>query len=686
MRIERFLCLVRRKLEIIKVICLVAMCLLLFTACNEDQDKPESILEYEYSFIEEDGVNAIMSSDSLYAALIPIERNKDYLFVTGGIGDNSNDYLLVDSLGLVKAATIEDEFYTISYTSEGLQLFDKDGKDLGIILYSKLDLLEKGKVTRASTITRNPIYESLNFINTIRDLIKAPIKTGSLKLLKLLLEGQGNRYGGMLSDFIDMFFNTTDPLGWIQLYERMLEIDYFGNAKLTTLDATWLKFNTFALNCEVEGLTQNTSLFKNAALRNEEIVEYSYTLGMIAKSVNNDNEDKKEGLMQINKDCVEHFDFCFENLQTLYNYESSLTLDVTIRKTIDLDEELIDQYRIHTPNVSYGTASYTYKSALTIYGGEKSLVTDNVSSSIEKVVDLTPTSANIICAFSDIPSGAECQVCVSMDGSDISFAYPATPNETNQTINATGLVPLTDYVANSRIIYNGIPYAGTNSVSFRTTGPSGNVISVNEIKERSSVIKCQFSGITNGLECGVIVESEDGGSRTITASNTENEQELLISGLTPSTTYTCYAYVNLQHSQGNYYSREEDGITFTTKAMGIAGTWNVVETYETRPFPGAAWETKTREYSLSLNEDGSIQISGMDTEYISGSWYYDSTSGSFNATAHIIATQTQNTWDRFGGNVDDIKAPQKITGTRYRGNMNQVTSVEEAVGSFVMTK
>lgn len=673
-----------RKLNAISL----AALFMLFAACDKSNgipDKPEDSSENGYAFIEQDGLNAIISKDSLYAALIPVERNGDYLFVTGKIGESSKDYLLIDSLGLLTAATIEDELYTIAYTDEGLRLFDKGGKNLGIVPYSNIDFLEERQSTKTTT-TRHPIYESLGFINTIKDFIKSPTKTLIIKLMRLILEEQAHRYGGIASDFIDIMFNMTDPLGWIQMYDRALEIDYFGNAQLTTIDATRLNFNTFALNCEINGLTQNTNLFKNAALRNEEIVEYSYTLGMTAKSENKDNEDKKEGLKEISRDGIEHFDFRFENLQTLYDYEASLRLDVTIKKTVNLDEELIDKYKVHTPNASYGTVNYTYKSTISIYGGEKNLLTDNVSSSIAKVVNITPTSADIICTFSDIPSRAECQVCVSMKGSDMALIYSAAPDQSNQIINAAGLVPMADYVASCRIIYDGIPYVGANSVSFKTTGPSGNVISVNEITEHSAVIKCQFSGLASGTECGVIVKSEDGNSRTITASSTETEQDLFVSGLDPSTTYTCSAYVNFRHSHGNYYSKEDDGVTFTTKAVGIAGTWNVVETYQARPFPGAEWETRTRVYSLSLNEDGAIQISGTDTEYIGGNWHYDSSNGKFNATAHIIATQTQSTWDRFNGNVDDIKNPQKITGVRYRGNTNQVTSVEEVAGSFTMTK
>lgn len=89
-------------------------------------------------------------------------------------------------------------------------------------------------------------------------------------------------------------------------------------------------------------------------------------------------------------------------------------------------------------------------------------------------------------------------------------------------------------------------------------------------------------------------------------------------------------------------------------------SFNVKETYEV--LSHGKWETKTKEYTLILKqtEEGqSVETTEDGTKYIGGSWSY--TNGKINITGHIIATQTQNTWDRFDGTVDDMKNPQKIT-------------------------
>ena len=284
-------------------------------------------------------------------------------------------------------------------------------------------------------------------------------------------------------------------------------------------------------------------------------------------------------------------------------------------------------------------------------------------------------------SFSNIPNGAQCVVSVSREGSDIALTFNGTPGKNSQIVKATGLTINTKYVATSYITYNGRVYYGLKSVDFTTSGPSGNVLSIDAstITTTSAVAKCSFSGMDSGAECGIIAKS---GSQTLTfkASSKDGEQDVSLTGLKPGTHYQCWAYVKLP----NYYKQFDNSVSFTTKSPGITGTWNCVEEYDWRPFPGAEWQTKTRNYTITLNDDGSMSVKGLE-DYIGGSWGYSS-SGYFNATAHIIATQTQNTWDRFEGNVDSVENPTTITGVRYRGNMNQFAYSEDVAGRITMTR
>ncbi|MCM1313710.1 MAG: hypothetical protein NC206_11365, partial [Bacteroides sp.] len=146
-----------------------------------------------------------------------------------------------------------------------------------------------------------------------------------------------------------------------------------------------------------------------------------------------------------------------------------------------------------------------------------------------------------------------------------------------------------------------------------------------------------------------------------------------INELTDGTTYYVRSYAI--NSKGIGYSNIR---LFTTRQIDIpdiSGIWYCVEETNSR----------TYEYMLTLGEDGSIAIDGVGYSYLSGNWSLSKT-GSFAATGHVIATQTQNSWDRYTGSVDNMTKPTKITGTRYRGNSNQVANTEDAVGTLTMTR
>lgn len=216
-------------------------------------------------------------------------------------------------------------------------------------------------------------------------------------------------------------------------------------------------------------------------------------------------------------------------------------------------------------------------------------------------------------------------------------------------------------------------------ISFKLESPSATTgISIVE-NEHAATVYCTYSNISPQTECGVEL-SWEGNSKIVTANNQEGEQSIALGDLDPGTTYDYRAYV--KYEEGTKYGAYE---SFATAPASIFGTWSVIETYISQAYPGAEWETRTREFFLTLYENGTLQISNADYNYVSGNWTYFS-DGIVNITGHIISTQTQTTWDRFEGMVDDVKNPKKISGIKYRGNMNQVTSNENNVGSFVMAR
>ncbi len=650
---------------------------------GEELTLNEEELCYQYATMEEDGVEAVITGNGLFAILKPLE-NGGYIYVDGIVGESNTEQMLFDENGLFKAMYIDGIGSLCAfYTEESLILYDETGNIFSIIpfadLMSEIDDIEQRVITRATVLTRNPIYRTLKLCSTISDFIKKPIKAPAKALLQYILSQEAGRYGDLINDFVDLVIDPLDILSWLQLLERMQEFFFFGNTSLKTLPAEEKSLTNYDLSCEVIAPSESVPLFNQP---NIHINNCTHTLKKTlrpASIISTDSNQQKE--KQNSSNGIETFYFNIKDLEALYYYEPSLT--------ININAQLITALPIfNSLNLSANNPLVLPNEApCAIYGEELDFTTGGVSSNVIKVENVENTSADVICSFSECPEGATCQILVSPIGSELTMIFNGEPNKNQQTVKVSGLTPMTDYSVESRIMYKDIPYWSSSNVCFKTTGPSGGVISIDydNVTTNSAVVTCKFTGMGTGTECGIIVESEDGQSQTITANNTEEEQDITISGLEPGTKYTCYGFVKLTHSNGTYYHQESNGLSFTTKIPSISGTWNVVETYSTRPFPGAEWETKTREYTLHLNSDGSVNVDGLGYDYIGGGWSYGS-NGRFGATCHVIATQTQNSWDRYEGVVDDIKNPQKITGTRYVGNMNQVTNVEDAAGSIVMTR
>ena len=649
---------------------------------GEELTISEEELYYQYATLEEDGVEAIITENGLFALLKPLD-NDCSLYVEGIVGEPIAECMLFDENGLFRAIYI-DEIGSLGafYTEETLVLYDETGNIFSSVPYTDLvpepENLAQRVLTRATVLTRNPIYKTLKLRQTIKDFIKKPIKSSTKALLQYIMSNEAGRYGDMVNDFVDLILDNLDVLSWIQSLERMQEIFFFGNTSIKTHPAEEKNLTSYDLSCTVIAPTGSVPLFNNP---NIVINNCTHTLKMsLWPSSIISNDSKQQKMKQINNEGTETFSFDVIDLESLYYYEPSLTININAELITRLP---IFNYLIITPDIPW---ILPFNVNCTIYGSELDFTTGGVDSKVIKVENIDNTSADVICKFSECPKEAICQVLVSSVDSELTMIFYGEPNMDQQTIKVSGLIPLTDYLVSSRIMYKDIPYWSNSNVSFMTTGPSGGVVSIDydNITTNSAIVTCKFTGMGIGTECGIIVESEENTFQTISANNTNEEQDVLISGLEAGTKYTCYGYVRYSHPNGTYYHQESSGLSFTTKIPGISGIWNVVETYSTRPFPGAEWETKTREYTLHLNSDGSVKVEGLGYDYIGGNWGYGN--GHFGATCHVIATQTQNTWDRYEGVVDDIKNPQKITGTRYVGNMNQVTNVENAAGSIVMTR
>ena len=242
--------------------------------------KVEQKLEYQLFEKDADGIDGIITQDGAYALLKETPNNDAIVLVSGMLNEEEKDYMLIDGNGFIKAMSIEDkEFVSLLYTPNSVWIIDNNGKVIAEIPYDKFPSFENEPQTRATILTRNPIYQALSIRNLIKDFLKEPIKTASRKILENLINGKFERYGETVNDFIDAVFNITDILNLIGLLDKLQEIQFFDNASLVTLPANIEDIVNVSLSCEIKNLSDNT-LYYYAKQKYGDVVSYTYTLSM----------------------------------------------------------------------------------------------------------------------------------------------------------------------------------------------------------------------------------------------------------------------------------------------------------------------------------------------------------------------------------------------------------------------
>ena len=629
------------------------------TISNMVASKVEQLIEYEELTYEEDGIDAIVTNEGLFALLKQLPDSENYIFLCGDINDDKRSCMLIDKNGFLNTVDFGNGITnSIMYTSNSLLLLESSGSIQYEIPYTALldDDQINAKGTRAADYTQSRIYNALDLYNNIESYIDGPRKYVAKYLIRSYLEGRHGRKGSIAADIIDVVSKPNDLLAWEKLLNRINEFLFFGNASVLALDAIRKNPVSFCLPCEVKGLNPNPDFTKviDEGVFDTKLLEHSYTLKMFAQCdelTSSESYNKKE---VIDDNGIVNFDFTFLELSALYSYEPRLTVNLKYEAWIS--KEVYYTLASTVPNApSWTPNSQIWEKSCTFYGIGNYLVTGSVSSSVENVENEKYTSADVICSFSDVPSGAECKILITKEGTDISQVFLGQPDCENQKVSVSGLTPSTTYIASSCITYKGMPYNGSKSVSFSTPGPSGYLISIPEeqITTTSAIVKCQFSNVGSGVECGIIVKGEDGSSKTISASNVESEQEVTISGLQPATQYTCTSYVKLTHSQGSYY-KEGNSLSFTTDLPDVTGTWTCKEKH----YKNNGEEYYTT-YTVTLHKDGTLTTTKYDSFY-AARWSRSKTG--LSVRIDLIATQNSNSGYNLSIKFDDPTNPKSGKG------------------------
>lgn len=648
-------------------------------------------MEYEYCTLDEDGIEAVYSETGLYAILQSAPDSTGLLFSCGGYGNDDYCCMYFDKLGYLRnIRTVIGDTYQVLYMPHDLWLVDSKADVVAKIPYLEFSnnnaVAPKTKMPKSASRSSNilnTIFNGGSIGYTIGGYLGSPKKSLLLDLMNLLAKGFGNRNVQLIGNIIKLGFNPDNPYDWYNTLNAMNQISFFGNATITALDAIQNDVCTFTTPCKVEGLSTNTGIFNDMEIRHEELIDYSYTLSMSASDELLFHKEQYTKNIKINGDgTYDDFVFDFKELQTLYNYAPFLTLAINLKKSLSEQEirELKNAVLALDGNANFDIDDFWYNTRVscTISGNANSLVTGAVSSQVEKINNVKNTTADIVCSFSNVPKGAECKIIVTRKGSDMGILFDAEPGKDNQIVKVSGLLVNTEYIASSYINYSGVTYNGIRSVEFSTNGPSGSVVSIQDITDKSAIATCNFNGIEEGTEVGIIVKSSNQ-TLTFTGSSYNGEQNITITGLTPNTSYSCYAYTRT----ANHYNEENSSISFKTKLPDISGTWSCTEKYYT------GWDysqENTKTYTITLHEDGSADVND-GTSYENARWSFSS-NGKVTVSVNIMSTQTQNIGTEYEGTVDNIQNPTKITGGRYTWAYNQVIGYvrHDDYHSIVMTK
>lgn len=433
---------------------------------NMTASEIEQRLEYQLFEKEADGVDGIITQNGAYALLKETPNNDAIVLISGMLNEEEKDYVLIDGNGFIKAMSLEDnEFVSFFYTPDCVWIVENN-KVIAEISYSEFPSFEMGAQTRATILTRNPIYQGLSIRKKVKDFLKKPIKEGTKMVLENFLEGKLGRYGETANNLIDAVFNIDEILNLLGLLDRLHELQFFDNASLTTLSANIKDVVNVDLPCEIKNLSDKT-LYCYAKQRYGDVISYTYTLNMDVyenSSLVSSIIDSQSKI--VNGNGIKTFQFKADKLNHNYGYEPSLKVDIAIE--IDLTTACKAAIRDLPPSyqIVEGETRIDKKSC-TIYGDKQSFVTPYVGGIICKILNVTDKSAEINCSFSKTPSGAICGIEYSSNKGGIQ--RQTTSNSIGERIVAlSSLQSDTRYTCKAYIQYAGEIYYSETTESFTT--------------------------------------------------------------------------------------------------------------------------------------------------------------------------------------------------------------------------
>lgn len=401
------------------------------------------ILEYDI-----DGKDAIVSQSGDFCSIVNTNSpNKNICAVFGNKIDGISDYVIMDSLGLIRSMVVNDSTYNFYYGKDSL-IVGYNSNWLCNISYEKL-VSEK---TRASIWTRNPIYRLLSAISQIRSFCNKPLSYTLSRILYLQMKGNKT---DRIYDFINDIVDGIDLLKLIELEDKLEELEYFGDASIETLPPKKLSMCNYDLPCKFTKSSLKTFWMKY--LQDNDLVSYKITMRLADDKILGETLTKTQTI-NINESGVYSFNFPNLNIGTYYNYEPDLE--------IDYNPIVPDEIYMSIFGKKVNANVHVHK-----YGSIEHFAIGNIGCGVGEPQNITDKSADLECTYSNVPEGAICGVKVVNTSTKQEIKVSNGTTDGTRTAKVTGLSPNTDYAYTGYVTYKGVDYPSWNGGGFTTLPP-----------------------------------------------------------------------------------------------------------------------------------------------------------------------------------------------------------------------
>lgn len=299
------------------------------------------------------------------------------------------------------------------------------------------------------------------------------------------------------------------------------------------------------------------------------------------------------------------------------------------------------------PSTTYTYSAYIKYEDDYYEGGDKQFTTLTPSAYVGEAIDIGEETVQFEYGFSNVPQDANCYIAIQAENEENYYCYSVSETE-RDTYGFSGLQPSTTYTYWAFVELVGL-YWNSNSERFTTKArpkPSAITGECLEVTENSAVVKCSYNNAQN-LSCGVTVIG-GGDTLSVATDSSDGEREISITGLSPATTYTYYAYV--VDVDGITYFGEDKTFTTEPKPLpDLSGIWIFDQGYygnhsltielilESKTKQSATYNAKSGFYganhlSVTVNSDGSGSIGCWNSAGYTGSF-----SGTFNDSYTVLS-------------------------------------------------